>query len=283
MLPKSTVNSNKTWFVLKFVPKRMLSRVTGGLVHLPLPYPVSLLTMTWFARRYQLALDEAERPLKDFRSIGDLFARKLRPGARPIHSSWVHPVDAVITSHGSITSDQLIQAKEKTYSLNRFLDNPEGSTVFHGGSYWTYYLCPTDYHRIHSPFNFFIETATHIPGQLWPVNDMSVDRVDELFSVNERVVVTGQAEVNGKKFQVALVLVGATNVGQMSLEFDKSIVTNRFFPKKVTKTYSPPILLKTGEELGAFHMGSTVIMFVSSKAPAVNIQAGPTKLGQSVI
>lgn len=283
MLPKSTVNLNMTWLLLKFVPKRLLSRLVGFLVHLPLPYPLSLMTMIWFARRYRIALDEAEKPIRDYKSIGQLFTRKLRPGLRPIQGSWVHPVDARLTSFGSITSDQLIQAKGRNYSLNRFLADPKAQAVFHGGTYMTYYLCPTDYHRIHSPFNFFVEKTIHIPGQLWPVNNMSVDRVSELFGVNERVIVHGQAEVDGKKFAASLVLVGATNVGQMSLAFDKSVITNRFFSSVSTNNYSPPLLLRTGDELGTFHMGSTVILCVSAKAPTIQLSAGPTKLGQSLL
>jgi len=283
MLPKSTVNLNLTWMILKFVPKRLLSRLVGVLVHLPLPYPVSFISTFWFARRYKIALDEAEKPLKEYRSIGQLFTRRLRGGVRPIQGTWVHPVDAKLTSFGVITTDQLIQAKGRTYSLNRFLDDSSAQSLFHGGTFMTYYLCPTDYHRIHSPFNFFVEKAIHVPGQLWPVNDLSVERVDELFNVNERVVVQGQAEVDGKRFHAALVLVGATNVGQMSLAFDDTVVTNRFFSEKKTTQYTPPVLLKSGDELGVFHMGSTVILCLSAKAPQIQVNKGPTKLGQKVL
>jgi len=51
------------------------------------------------------------------------------------------------------------------------------------------------------------------------------------------------------------------NVGKISLSYDYS-VTNKFFRRKNEHIYAPDkrILVKKGDELGRFNLGSTVIM-----------------------
>src|SRR5690606_30652682 len=120
-----------------------------------------------------------------------------------------------------------------------------------------YYLCPTDYHRVHSPVDGKITEIHYIPGKLWPVNNWSVSNIKNLFAINERVVVI----IETPKGKCALVMVGATNVGKMTVTFDQGILTNNFFDRSpVKKKYPTPIEVKKGEDLGAFHMGSTVVM-----------------------
>src|SRR5262249_54696227 len=63
---------------------------------------------------------EAELPLADYRTFGDLFARKLRPGARPIDrdpAGIVCPCDGAIASAGTVERGTLVQAKGRSYSL----------------------------------------------------------------------------------------------------------------------------------------------------------------------
>ena len=56
------------------------------------------------------------------------------------------------------------------------------------GYFLTYYLCPRDYHRVHSPLTGEIESIRHLQGQLWPVNKFGLRKIPELFCLNERVV-----------------------------------------------------------------------------------------------
>src|SRR5690606_37126001 len=83
----------------------------------------------------------------------------------------------------------------------------------------------------------------------------SVQKVKELFIVNERLVMA----LKTAQGSVFVVMIGATNVGQMSASFDPKIVTNRGVLAGRT-AYDPPISIKVGDELGIFHMGSTVVV-----------------------
>ncbi len=213
------------------------------------------LTVSWFARHYRIDLNEAELDVSQYKSIGDFFVRRLKPGLRPLANSWaVHPADSEITQAAPIVSGSLIQAKGLNYLLSEFTQDPEASQKWEGGFFITYYLCPTDYHRVHSPVEGVITDARHIPGDLWPVNSWSTRKIKNLFGVNERVLV----EIKTDLGPVGVVFVGATNVGHIELAFDKTIHGNQEALKFRHERYTTPV--SRGEELGLFRMGSTVVL-----------------------
>ncbi|MFM6928193.1 MAG: archaetidylserine decarboxylase [Bdellovibrio sp.] len=244
--------------ITRILPKRSLSRFVGKLMHFEGPRWFANLTIKGFASWYNIALDEAEKPYTQYKSIGDFFVRRLKSGIRPIGSSWaVHPADSQITQAAPIDSGTLIQAKGHTYKLNEFTKDPDCDKKWAGGFFMTYYLCPTDYHRVHSPVDGHISDVRHMPGELWPVNEWSTTNVPNLFSINERVLVEIQTDFG----PVAAVFVGATNVGYIELAFDKTIVGNQDDSMQFKhKHYTPEIPVKKGDELGMFRMGSTVVM-----------------------
>ncbi|MCB0412378.1 MAG: phosphatidylserine decarboxylase, partial [Bdellovibrionales bacterium] len=241
--------------LLKYLPKRFISRLTGWLVHLRLPEPLRVKSLEWFANHYKINLQEAEMPLMSYPHIGALFARRLKPGLRRIKGLIVHPVDGTLTERGVITDGMALQVKGYIYSVAELIADAEKARSLEKGHFLTYYLCPTDYHRVHSPLGGQIRSALHVPGTLWPVNEESVQKIKELFLVNERLVI----HLDTAQGSVFVVMVGATNVGQMTASFDSSIVTNRG-RWSLRKDYSKPIPVQVGDELGIFHMGSTVVV-----------------------
>lgn len=217
-------------------------------------------------------MDEASKNWDQYASIGDLFTRTLKPGTRPIaHTPLIHPCDSQITENGPIEKDRLIQTKGKYYHLGALLEDAKIATFFYSGSFITYYLCPTDYHRVHSPVTGEIESIVYIPGSLWPVNQVSVRHINNLFSVNERVIVNIESKEVGK---VSVVFVGATNVGKITLSFDPSLVSNQLIrnrkAQKVIYSAKPKVI--KGEELGVFHMGSTIILLLQKKINIMDFQ-----------
>lgn len=270
--------------LMPVLPKNDLSHFVGRLVHKPLPAPLARKSVEWFAKYYQINLDEAELPIGEYKTIGDLFTRKLKAGVRPIgEGPVVHPADAQISEAGTIDQLTLIQAKGKNYSVPELLRSTHFSGDFEGGSYLTYYLCPTDYHRVHSPVDGEIIWSCHVPGELWPVNSWSVEKIPNLFAINERVVVIIQTP-RGK---AALVMVAATNVGNMTMSFDLNINTRlRVGERKAReRTYNPKIPVHRGDEVGIFHMGSTVVMLYEKgvlEADPQIFRGRHVKMGQNV-
>ena len=260
-------------WILYFIPKNLLSFIVGKLAQVCWPKPLGSWTVQWFIKRYHINVSEAE--YDSYPSIGELFVRRLKPGVRPIsQESYVHPVDAEIVMAHQIESDHLIQTKNKTYSLKKFIYGTEEELLtLGGGQAVTYYLCPTDYHRVHSPVDGEIEFCQYIPGRLWPVNPWSVEHISQVFSINERVVIWIQTQ----KGSIAVVMVGATNVGRITLSFDPQIITNNKHFRKPSRTnYTPPHFIRKGEELGIFYMGSTVIVLA-----APDVIGGKQALGRN--
>lgn len=253
--------------ILFLIPKNLLSRLVGWLVHLKLPISVRAQVIGLFAKKYKINLQEAEKPISEYLSIGDFFTRKLKPDLRPVtHLAFCHPADSVINQAGAIRQGQLIQAKGLQYTASQFLGSePEAQVFYEGGAFATYYLCPTDYHRVHSPIQGKIWRIRHIPGNLWPVNSWSVGRIKNLFSINERVVVQIKTP---RGHDLSLVFVGATNVGMISMDSVwKGLRTNLSgVTAPRVQSFKEPLSVTKASELGIFHMGSTVVLLFSQGA-----------------
>jgi len=245
--------------LLRFVPRNHLSYVVGQLVHVRLPGWLSSSVIRAFAKRYGAKIEEAAHPVEHYRSLGEFFTRDLLPGARPIEASFVSPVDAKLREWGTIRDGRIPQVKGKTYSLIEFLGNDDIASTFDGGTFFNFYLSPRDYHHIHSPARGLVARCIHIPGHLWPVNDWSLNSIDDLFSINERIVTYLKTRFG----VIAVVMIGATNVGRMTVTYD-SFVTNvpprSREPRR--RDYASPVTLDAGDRLGTFHMGSSVVVLV---------------------
>jgi phosphatidylserine decarboxylase len=243
---------------LRYVPKNHLSRTMGRLVHARLPAPIARRLVQWFARTYEIDVDAAEKPAHEYPSIGHFFTRDLREGLRPIEGDFVSPVDGVLRNFGAVSGGRLEQIKGKTYTAARFLGDEAIARRYENGAFFNLYLSPQDYHHVHSPAGGAITRSVHIPGKLWPVNDWSLANVDELFSINERVVTYIDCALG----LVAVVMIGATNVGRISVVYDSFISNAAGTTQTAVRDYDPPISIRAGDRLGTFHMGSSVVVLV---------------------
>ncbi len=273
------------------VPQGALSRVAGRLADLPVPRPLRRTVLGLFVRATGIDMDEAERSLVDYRTLNALFVRHLRPGLRTWPSDPEAagcPVDGTSGQLGRVEHGRLIQAKGRSYSAADLLADPEAAQRFAGGSFLTLYLSPRDYHRIHSPCAGAVVAARHVPGSLLPVNPPAVAEIADLFARNERLI----SFVDGPLGLVAVVAVGAYNVGRISAAFDPEwaggrpggAVTNRRGKEVELRAYDPPVPLAAGDEIMAFHLGSSVILLFE---PGVELEPGlapgrPVRLGDPV-
>jgi phosphatidylserine decarboxylase len=251
------VNDRAFIALMRLVPKASLSRLVGAATRLPAPSRLHQAAAQVFSRAYDVDLHEAERPLSDYPTFGDFFTRRLREGARPVAAGEtvvVSPVDGAVSEVGTTAGGRLVQAKGMSYTLAALLADPERAEAFAGGAFATLYLAPRDYHRIHAPLGGQITGYAYVPGAFWPVNPASVRNVPNLFAANERLITFLETPLG----QVAVVKVGATCVGRIRAAYDE-VVTHRGEPGR-QKRYATPIQVKKGDELGAFEMGSTVIL-----------------------
>jgi phosphatidylserine decarboxylase len=237
-----------------------------------------------FARATGADLTEAELELGAYPSLGDLFARRLRAGARPIDrapNALVCPCDGVIAARGICDGGALIQAKGKTYQLSELVVDEAAAAQLDGGDYVTIYLSPRDYHRVHVPVDARIVAYDYVPGSLWPVNPKIANRRERLLSRNERVVIWLHSETLGV---FTIVMVGAGGVGNIALAHAPESVTWRMAGERrriELDGIGSGLGLTRGDELGAFRLGSTVVMVFSPGAVALTGEVGqPVKFGE---
>lgn len=249
--------------LLYILPKNLLSHFIGILTHAHYPFGLHTAVKNWFIKQYKIDTAEAEFPLDRYPTMGDFFVRRLKPDSRPIAASaLVSPVDGTLTQGGFFPSGKavLTQIKGLEYTLADLAGPGWNLEPYSQGGFLTIYLAPYNYHRIHAPIDGQVTQVSYIPGALWPVNTWSVGHIPGLFVVNERITV----ELSGPEGQALVVMVGATNVGRITLDFHAGMEGNRF-PRNPAGLWRPPqpIRLAKGQGLGCFELGSTVILILS--------------------
>lgn len=246
--------------LLSILPKNFISKLFGLFSMMNLPRFLMIPILKAFSRTYKINLDEAELEIQEYSSLNEFFTRALRAEARIIDSAEnavVSPVDARISAFGDIKETSVIQAKGIDYSVSDLIGVERYAKDFINGKFMTFYLSPQDYHRIHSPFYGKILGYYYEPGKLFPVNDLAVLNIQSLFPKNERLITFLQTEYG----KIAVVKVGASNVGKIRVTYDNNIVTNSWIRfSKETEYKDVSIYIQKGGELGRFEMGSTVIL-----------------------
>ncbi len=260
-LPSNNNALNFAALVFHLLPKNLISFLVGALFRLKWPGPLEGLVVKGFARIFKIDMSEAEHRIDHYKTIEDLFTRKLKDGARPIASGRVvSPADGYLSRSLPITVGMALQVKGMEYSVDELITGSTNESGIDWDWFQTVYLAPHNYHRVHSPFDARLLSIKHLPGQLWPVNVPFVLRIFKLFCRNERLVF--ECEVAGGKAWV--VMVGALNVGRMVTPFWPDFVTNSFEQQLGTdidvKTFDEPVMLRKGDELGTFMLGSTVVI-----------------------
>lgn len=253
--------------LLRRLPQAGLSRSLGRLADIPLPESLRAPVLGTFARAVGIDLSEAELPLEAYETLDAFFVRRLKPDARrwPGDPELVtSPVDGIVGQLGRIEQGRLIQAKGRDYGAAELLGDEAEAEELEGGAFLTLYLSPRHYHRVHAPVSGLIVRARHVPGSLFPVNEASVSHTPDLFVRNERLL----CHIHGTLGRTSVVAVGAYNVGRISAAFDPDWggegdrvgVTNRKDDPVPERLYDPGIQVERGQELMAFHLGSTIIL-----------------------
>jgi phosphatidylserine decarboxylase len=284
---------------LRNAPANALSRWFGKFADSDrLPYVAHQRLIRMLIATYGIDVSEIERPIQSYHTLQEFFSRKLRPGARVPHPSCmlVSPCDGELLMCGQLSGRDtpvIVQVKGNSFPLQQLL-NTRKSFVVHPETeqwYFLFHLRPKDYHRFHSPCDAQISEVCHTPGTLHPVTYASSKWIPDLFAQNERVAVLGSWPFG----QFAMVPIGATCVGSISLEFEPTIQTNRTSSVQnlqslfryasgeaneenvtaVSDTYSPlstkslsygegAVALRKGDPMGWFNWGSAVVVVVET-------------------
>lgn len=264
--------------MVRLAPKGLFSAAVGWGARSVLPRPVRPFVYRAFARRVGASLEEVELPLKDYPSLGHFFARRLRPGSRSISldpRAVISPCDGTVAAAGVATNGHLIQAKGMGYSLRQLVRDESLAATLEGGTYLTIYLSPADYHRVHIPIPARLLGHTYIPGTMFPVNPLFSRSVDGLMAKNERVIFHLDADSG----EAALVMVAAVGVANIEIAHDSSETRHlRANRAEHRNRLDESVQLHRGDELGAFHLGSTTIMIFEPGS----VDLDPVRVGDKI-
>ncbi|MFC5458826.1 archaetidylserine decarboxylase [Massilia niabensis] len=237
----------------------------------------------WFVAKYGVNMDEAANPdIASYPSFNEFFTRALRDGVRPLaQADFVCPVDGAISQFGAIDDHHILQAKGHKFTTTQLVGGDASLAAhFRHGSFANLYLSPKDYHRLHMPCDGRLTRMIYVPGALFSVNPTTARGVPGLFARNERVVCVFESEEFGT---FVMVLVGATIVGSMATPWHGVVNPQRNGRISEWTYESTPVVLKKGEEMGRFLLGSTVVMLFKEKTIEFNpawAPEGKVRLGE---
>lgn len=248
----------KAWGFYCF-PHGWVSATAHWLSHIEVPAVKNLLIRA-FVSLFKLRMQEAEiEDPKAYPTLDALFVRALKPDAR----SWPEdpnalaaPCDSRVSQFGQIEEGRILQAKGQTFTTDELLggNHPE----FSGGRFATLYLAPDDCHRVYMPADGRLLEMRHIPGRQFTVAPYAAERIPRLYARNERVASLFE-DADGVPF--AVVMVGAVNVACIEMSWCGIVAPRR---RAISRWRYPgessSVELRRGDELGCFHLGSTVVV-----------------------
>ncbi len=292
-----------------------LSRAAGRFADVALPRLVLQRLIDAWVQAYDVDMSVAEVPPAGFSTLDAFFTRRLVPGCRPVDHDpdvLVSPADSVLKSFGVVDArGHVPEVKGRSYGIAELLGGamadesvgsrsaasadefakwgardlgaateaglmgrrrasdegparPASESEFVGGTYGVYYLSPRDYHRVHAPTGGLVRSVTPLEGASYPVNALGVRRIEGLFVRNKRTVFVLDTDDG----PVVLVMVGATNVG------------------RITASVNAGERVEKGQELGIFHLGSTVVLLTPKSADLAYLRVHEGELvryGQAVL
>ncbi|ARG98760.1 archaetidylserine decarboxylase [Legionella micdadei] len=244
-------------------PKLTLTHFAGFMANVQIPLIKNAL-IRLFIQQYGVDMSEAkEENPEAYSTFNDFFIRHLKPECRPLaQADIVSPVDGFVSELGAIKKGQILQAKGRYYTVSELLACDAGlSKKFTQGCFATLYLSPKDYHRIHMPLDAKLVKMIYVPGKLFSVQPTTARVIPHLFARNERLVCFFETKAG----PMAMVLVGATIVGAIGTRWQGDVKRSKHKRHiDFAEFNNSSILVKQGEEMGYFKLGSTVVLLFAN-------------------
>jgi phosphatidylserine decarboxylase len=263
--------------LLRVLPRQTITRAMGRLADLEWPDALGDAVVNLYCRAYKVELDEC-RKARGFTSFDEFFTRELREGARPMPKDAgvvVSPSDGRVDSLG-VLDGRTYRVKGRPYRVEELVGDDAEARRYEGGLGCVVYLSPRDYHRVHAPVDGVIAEVRSMPGDYFPVNEIGVEHVPNLFVRNRRVAISIDTPESAGLGRVTIVMVAAMVVGRITVtgidERDVSFGLHRL---------GEPLRVARGDEIGIFRLGSTaVVLFEERAALDWAVAEGPIRCGE---
>lgn len=252
----------------------------GRLADVQWPEAVGKAVVNLYCRAYDVELDECLKS-SGFASFDEFFTRALRDGARAMPGDArvaVSPADGRIDSIGPVDG-RTFTVKGRPYRVSDLVGDETEAKRYEGGMGCVVYLSPRDYHRVHSPVEGTITEVRSMPGDYYPVNELGVNYVHNLFVRNRRVAICIDTPPESGFGRVTVVMVAAMVVGRITV----TGVDARDVPEGLHR-YDPPQAVARGDEIGIFRLGSTAVVFFEKCVKGSwLVSEGPVRFGQPFV
>jgi phosphatidylserine decarboxylase len=224
-----------------FIKRDWFSHLSGLLKR----SPISRREISGFIHRYHIDDTESEFPTAAYRSLDAFFARKLKPGSRPIDRDPLHlvaPAEGRVLAFSEVPRGRL-DIKGCTVDID---DLVGGLSGFRPGAVFVIRLAPCDYHRFHFPADGQASSSARIGQGLHSVHPIALTAGAPSFR-NKRMVSMLSDTHCGRMMQVE---VGALTIGSIVQTYERGPVTK-------------------GEEKGFFHFGGSTVILLAEPGKVV--------------
>ena len=262
------------------LPKYLITKLAAKIAACQIPFIKNWLIKN-YVKYYQINTSEISKKLEEYRSLGDFFSRALTKDARKIaegNNIICSPVDGTLREYGKIIKNQLFTIKGKSFTLDQLLAVTDSSnSLFNNGEFTILYLSPKDYHRIHLPTDGKLTHMHYVPGTLFSVNPELIETYPDILAKNERLIIDFDTNCG----KMAIIMVGAVIAGSIETTWHGTIKRSNTISQWDFRQQE--LSFKKGEEIGAFRLGSTVILLFTPNTVTWNQshQVGqPIKMGQ---
>lgn len=218
--------------------------------------PIAQTLIKAYRKYYKISLDDCEK--QHFTSLDDFFTRALKPQRHTFEQQpnlLRSPAEGKLTDHGIIKKSHLIQAKKYQYSLEQFIQM--SPSRWEEGYFYSIYLAPHNYHRIHMPIKGQLKRSCYVPGTLFSVNQKHLLKIPQLFTRNERYIMEFETDIG----PLILVMIGALLVRGIETAWSNTQLIHQMQKPKTWEDHNQTIF-KQGQWLANFHMGSSLCLIL---------------------
>ncbi|GBC08543.1 hypothetical protein RclHR1_00820010 [Rhizophagus clarus] len=212
-------------------------------------------------------------------TFNEFFARKFKPGTRPIDGPHnpaviVSAADSTFDGCWDINTDSLVYLKGLPWTVGELLANSQYADDFAGGQFMHAFLAPYDYHRQHAPIDGKVLEAKVIPGQTYLEVVIKKDHKGKrrLNPVRE----LDAPDSAGYQFCQArgLIIIESPKIGKVAvLPVGMCQVSSVVIPDCIKQKAKDKAEVKKGEEISYFQFGGSDIVLLFQAQSKVKILA----------
>lgn len=224
--------------------------------------------------RYNMG--DYEMPLGGWKTFNQFFARRTKPGYRPIAAInddhvIVSPADSTNDGQWEVNADSKVSIKGLEWSIEELLEGSKYKDDFDGGIFIHQFLNTTDYHRQHAPVGGIVLEAREIQGATYlGVEAVPIEGDPKGRKKIVRRKLNALDEAGYQFLQMRGLIVIQSKIGKVAvLPMGMAQVSS------IIVTAEEGKFLRKGEEISYFQFGGSDIVMLFERDSNVSITAFP--------